>query len=227
VSGTALVVGGYGALGSAISAALETGGLRVLRSTRRPRPGDSAAVVLPANGLVPADLPLLDAVVWAQGINVNDAVDTYAEDDLAHVLDVNVVSVARQLNALLAADRIADDARLVVVSSVWEVVARPGKFSYTVAKAALGGLVRAAAMDLAPRGVLINAVLPGVVDTPMSRAMLDPAQISRFEQATGAGRMVSPQDVASLVEHLASARNTGVTGQSVSVDLGFTVGRIL
>ena len=87
--------------------------------------------------------------------------------------------------------------------------------------------MRAAALDLAPLGVLVNAVLPGVVETPMTRAMLTAEQIAGFERATGADRMVAPNDVAAVVAYLASGRNTGMTGQSVTVDLGFTVGRIL
>ena len=225
MTSTALVVGGFGALGSAISSALSADSFDVLRSSRSPRPESPEAVVITDS--MPGDLPPLSAVVWAQGINVNDSVSTFADDDLARLLEVNVVSVASQLRALVSRGTLQDGARVVVVSSIWEQLARPGKFSYTVTKAAVGGLVRAAALDLAPRGILVNGVLPGVVDTPMSRAMLSADQIEAFEQSTGAGRMVAPQDVAAVVAHLASARNTAVTGQSVAVDLGFTVGRIL
>lgn len=227
MSGTALVVGGFGELGTAIAAALASDGFDVLRSSRQEHPEDARAVVLAPDGSLPADLPPLDAVVWAQGINVNDSIVDLDVSDLERVLEVNVVGVARQMSALLSSGVVSDGARLVVVSSVWEVLARPGKLSYTVAKAAIGGLVRAAALDLAPRRVLVNGVLPGVVDSPMSRSMLSASQIATFEQATGAGRMVTPQDVAAVVAHLASARNTAVTGQSVAVDLGFTVGRTL
>ncbi|NTW39721.1 MAG: SDR family oxidoreductase, partial [Cellulomonadaceae bacterium] len=155
------------------------------------------------------------------------AADAHASDDLDRVLAVNVTGVAAQLQTLVASGRLRDGARVVVISSIWQDLARPGKFSYAVSKAAVGGLVRAAAMDLASRGILVNGVLPGVVDTPMSRTMLSPEQVAGVEGATPAGRMVRPRDVASLVSYLASARNTGVTGQSVVVDLGYSVGRVL
>lgn len=219
---TALVVGGFGALGSAVAEVLVEDGFDVLRSSRTERPDADAVVV--ADGLLP-ELPVLDAVVWAHGVNVNDTAG--ASPALPDVLDANVVSVARQLEQLIAAGRVADGARLVVLSSIWEQIARPGKFSYTVSKAAVGGLVRAAAMDLAPRGILVNAVLPGVVDTPMTRAMLSVEQQAGVAAATGAGRMVTPRDVAAVVAFLVSPRNGGVTGQSVVVDLGFSVGRVL
>jgi 3-oxoacyl-[acyl-carrier protein] reductase len=220
---TALVVGGFGALGTAVTAQLEADGLRVLRTSR----GSHAdAVSIDDDGDL-RGLPVLQAVVWAHGVNVNDRADAHEERDLVRMFEVNVGLVADQLRALLAAGRLARGARLVVLSSIWEGVARPGKFSYTVSKAALGGLVRAAALDLAPRGILVNAVLPGVVDTPMTRATLSAGQIGQVERATGFGRMVMPEDVASLVGYLSSSRNTGVTGQSVVVDLGFSVGHLV
>jgi NAD(P)-dependent dehydrogenase (short-subunit alcohol dehydrogenase family) len=143
------------------------------------------------------------------------------------MLDVNVVLVARQLQGLLAAGRLRDGGAVVVLSSIWEQIARPGKFSYAVSKAAVGGLVRAAAADLAPRGIRVNAVLPGVVDTAMTRAMLSPGQVAAVEGATGAGRMVLPEDVATVVSFLTGPAAAGMTGQSVVVDLGFTVVRPL
>ncbi|MBU4335795.1 MAG: SDR family oxidoreductase, partial [Actinobacteria bacterium] len=204
---------------------LRADGIRVLSSSRTPRSDDPDAVVLDDAAL--AVLPELDTVVWAHGINVNDAVDTMAVDDLERMLDVNVVLVARQLQGLLAAGRLRDGGSVVVLSSIWEQIARPGKFSYAVSKAAVGGLVRAAAADLAPRGIRVNAVLPGVVDTAMTRAMLSPGQVAAVEGATGSGRMVLPEDVANVVSSLTGPAAAGMTGQSVVVDLGFTVVRPL
>jgi len=222
---TALVVGGFGALGTSIGDELSRLGWCVLRASRTPRLDDPSALVLDTDAV--ARLPELAAVVWAQGTNVNDSVYDHDKGELSRVFEVNVGMVAEQLATLLRSGRIVDGARLVVVSSIWEQVARPGKFSYTLSKAALGGLVRAAALDLAPRHILVNAVLPGVVDTPMTRGVLSDDQVAAFEKATGWGRLVRLADVASLVAYLASERNTGVTGQSIAVDLGFSVGRQL
>lgn len=224
-SRTVLVVGGFGALGSAIAAQIEADGVRVLRTSRSAHAGPIEAITIGDDAL--GSLPVLDAVVWAQGANVNDRADAYQDEDLSRMFEINVALVARQMRALVAANRLARGARLVILSSIWESAARPGKFSYTVSKAAVGGLVRAAALDLAPQGILVNAVLPGVVDTPMTRQTLSPEQIERVEAATGFCRMVVPADVASIVNYLASPLNTGVTGQSIVVDLGFCVGHLV
>jgi NAD(P)-dependent dehydrogenase (short-subunit alcohol dehydrogenase family) len=224
----ALIVGGYGALGTKIATQLAAAGNTVLRTSRTARPDDPQAVLSDANGRLPVDgLPCLDVVVWAHGINVNDSTNDVDADTLSDVLDVNLVLVAQTLAELRRAERIRDGARLVVLSSIWGVVARAGKLSYAVSKAGLGGLVRAASVDLAPRGILVNAVLPGVVDTPMTRNMLSVEQLDMIKTATPFGRLVEPADVASLVVYLCSPANTAVTGQSIAVDLGFSVGRSL
>ncbi|WP_149202566.1 SDR family NAD(P)-dependent oxidoreductase [Actinotalea subterranea] len=219
----ALVIGGFGALGTSIAAQLAADGSDVLRSSRTPRPGSPGAVILPADGSV-TGLPTLHAVVWAQGMNVNDSIATFSDRDLSQILEANVALVARQMRSLIEAERLITGARLVVVSSIWANAARPGKFTYTVSKAAISGLVRAAALDLAGRGVLVNAVLPGPVDTPMTRAMLSARQIEEFERSTGHHRLIRPEAVATLVSYLCSPLNTGVSGQSLVVDLGYSIG---
>ena len=118
-----------------------------------------------------------DAVVWAQGTNLNDSLLDF--DLAAHmeVLQANCVFVAATLADLLRMDLLRDGARLCVISSIWQAIAREHKLSYTVSKAALAGLVHSASADLAGRGMLINAVLPSVTDTAMTRAMLTHEQI--------------------------------------------------
>lgn len=226
--GTALVVGGRGTIGSAVADVLRGQGCHVLVTSRTPGPDtielDPASPESQRRAVVAA-LPELDVVVWAQGTNANDRLGELDLRRTREVLDGNLGLVAETLDALVATGRLRRGARLVVISSVWEIVARPGKFAYTVSKAALGGLVRAAALDLAPHDVLVNAVLPGVVDTAMTRSMLSREQLARVETATGFGRLVPLDAVTSIVGFLCSAANTGITGQSIAVDLGFSVAR--
>jgi NAD(P)-dependent dehydrogenase (short-subunit alcohol dehydrogenase family) len=225
----ALVFGATGMIGRAIVAELGGAGADVLGVSRSAEPlmaGPARLLALDPLGPAPAwdllgDSPF-DAVVWAQGTNRNDSI--YAFDAAAHlaVLQANVVYVAVTLAELLRRDQLVRPARLCVVSSIWQTIARQDKLSYTVSKAALQGLVLSAAVDLGRDGHLINAVLPGVLDTPMTRAMLTPGQIAAVEQATLFGRLATPGDVAATVAFLCSEQNRGMTGQFVAVDLGFS-----
>ncbi|WP_206951401.1 SDR family NAD(P)-dependent oxidoreductase [Trinickia acidisoli] len=176
----------------------------------------------------PAALAELDAVVWAQGDNCNDSIEDFDAARHQQMYEANVLFVLASLNALLRQKRVAaDGARLCVVSSMWQNIARQNKLSYCITKSALQGLIRSASIDLAPAGHVINAVLPGALDTPMTRANLSAEQIQRLEAATPAGRLAGVDDVAAAVEFCCSTAHRAITGQFITVDKGFSYARIL
>jgi hypothetical protein len=114
-----------------------------------------------------------------------------------------------------------------VISSIWQRIARQSKLSYIMSKAALGGLVQSASVDLAARGFVINAVLPSALDTPMTAASLRPEQVGRLAGATPFGRLVGVDEVVAVIEFLCSERSNGLTGQSLVVDLGYSHVRLV
>lgn len=231
-----LIFGGAGAIGSAVAERFRRAHWQVLRTSRsgssaEPAPEAGALRVDPfasdtgLQGL--AQHGPFEAVCWAQGMNINDSV---AEFDAARHLDLykaNCLFVIQTLNYLLAESLLQDRARLCVISSVWQKLARQNKLSYCVSKAALQGLVLSAAVDLAPRGMLVNAVLPGPIDTPMTRRALSAEQIARLEGASPFGRLASLEQVAEAVYALCSRDNKGVSGQFVEVDAGFSYARLV
>jgi NAD(P)-dependent dehydrogenase (short-subunit alcohol dehydrogenase family) len=114
-----------------------------------------------------------------------------------------------------------------MVSSIWQERARGNKLSYTVTKAAVGGLVRSASVDLGEQGHLVNGVLPGVLDTPMTAANLAPEQIAAVANMTPLGRLPDLDTLAELICFLCSPENNSITGQSIAVDLGMSNVRLL
>jgi len=222
----ALLFGAGGALGSSILATLEARGYSVCTagsgSGTNPSSHFQVSYKEPLPPGVFASMPPLEAVVWAQGLNCSDAITDFELQDLQRLWQGNVVFVASSLTALLEANKLVPGSRLVVVSSIWQLESRPGKFSYTVSKAALQGLVKSCALDLGGRGILINAVLPGVVDTPMTRSHLSAEQIARITAQTALHRLAEPADIAEAVAFLVSSANRAITGQFLTVDAGFT-----
>jgi len=225
----ALVFGGKGAIGAAACSKLADDRFNVLTSSRTPGSADLCIdpIADPSTLTALNDLEPLGAVVWAQGANLNDSAQRVDVESFGEVIDANVTFIAATLGHLVSGGLLAENASLVIVSSIWESIARPGKFSYTVSKAAVGGLVRAAAADLAADGHRVNAVLPGVTDTPMTRAMLDDDQLAAVTGATGFDRLVSLDEVAATIAWLCSAQSSGISGQSLTVDLGFSNVRFL
>ena|SRR5437667_3257356 len=163
-----------------------------------------------------------DAVCWAQGANFNDNVFNFDLNQHLDLYKANCLFVLVTLKILLTRDLLTRPARLCVVSSIWQILARQDKLSYCMTKSALQGLVSSASTDLAAEGHLLNAVLPGALDTPMTRSLLNPEQISRLEAATKFCRLPRIQDATSLIMFLCSSENTGITGQFIAADLGMS-----
>lgn len=169
-----------------------------------------------------------DAVCFAQGANMADAVATFDSQAHLDLYRANCLSVIEGCAVLVRAGLLrAGGARIVVVSSIWQERARADKLSYTVTKAAIGGFVRSASVDLGADGHLVNGVLPGVLDTPMTRANLSPEQVARVCGKTGAGRLPDLATLAETILFLCSERNTSISGQSLAVDLGMSNANLL
>lgn len=163
-----------------------------------------------------------DAICWAQGVNLNDSIYSYQRDLHQATYEANVLYILESLSQLLKSQLLARPARLCVISSIWQEISRQNKLSYAVSKSALRGLVLSLANDLAKDGILVNAILPGALDTPMTRENLSSQQIQTIEKATQFGRLPNLADVVSAAYYVCSKQNTGVTGQFLKVDLGFS-----
>lgn len=230
----ALVFGGMGSLGFAISKKLTSEGFLTLKTTSKRLDLDTKTnnaiwvnPELPGGLDAITELGNIDIVVWAQGSNASDSCIEFEEDIYRNIMSVNVDFVVQTLAILTKHKVLHQNARLCVLSSIWQIHARSQKFSYTISKAALAGLVRAAAVDLASQGIKINAVLPGVVDTPMTRSNLSQAQIDNIKLMTPLRRLATPEDISHAVWSLVSPDNRSITGESLLVDGGFSSARLI
>ena len=105
-------------------------------------------------------------------MNYNDSIHSFNSDSFSKIIDSNVSFILQTLKTLIDNKKIKHGGKLVVISSIWEETTRPDKLSYTITKAALSGLVKNLAYDLSQYNILINNVLPGVVDNEMTRKTL-------------------------------------------------------
>jgi 3-oxoacyl-[acyl-carrier protein] reductase len=230
-----LLFGASGAIGQAIASAAVARGWRVTGCARSLASdlaeGIGYVAIDPmaksfSGEQLRSDYPYT-AVCWAQGANFGDTVYSVDLDKHLEMYSANVAYILVTLKALLEYKLLAPATRMCVISSIWQNLTRQAKLSYCISKAALQGLVLSASADLAAEGHLINAVLPGALETPMTRRNLTDAQIASLAAATGFGRLPSLPDVASLVCYLCSLDNTGITGQFIAADLGFSHVRIV
>ena len=234
--GRALVFGATGSIGRAICTKFSGLGGTVVAVARTPEntadhPATSWVAGRDVEGAVDEAVSLgggFDAVCWAQGMNGADSAYDFDEDRHMQMYEANCLYTLRSLRRLLKIGGLASaGARMTVVSSIWQERARQDRLSYCITKAAVGGLVRSASIDLAADGHRINAVLPGALDTPMTRANVAPAQIEALSASTPFKRLTDLETVAELVGFLCGPRNLSLTGQSIAIDLGFSNVRIL
>jgi hypothetical protein len=226
-----LVFGGSGTIGARICQLFDTKGWQVVIASRKQGSLSDHILFDPFDDNLNLSalraVGQFNAVCWAQGMNCNDSVYNVDVDKNIELYKANCLFIVKTLNILLNESILAENARLAVISSIWQNIARQDKLSYCMTKSALHGLVLSAATDLARDGYLINAVLPGALDTPMTHQNLEPEQLKKIIDATKFNRLATLDDVANMVYFLCSPENTGITGQFISADLGFSHVRIV
>lgn len=225
MSDRALVFGATGALGREIATHFDTNGVDVTHVTRSntsdpqwvSSSSDSWTAVFPSRHF--------NRVVFANGANAAGGIGETSADSVSELVDANVLSIIRWVNELKSSQLLAQGCRICIIGSVWGNIARPEKLAYIVSKSAVGGLVRSLAIDLGDEGIAVNAVLPGVVDTPMSRSFLSEQSMSKLVSETPGRQLACTSDIANVCAWITSPEAKGVNGQSIVVDNGWSMAR--
>ena len=238
--GGALVTGAANGIGLATAARLADAGARVCAVDREPAPappGGAAVIADLADHEALAVLVYeaerrvgpLDALINVAGVWEPQAGLEITADVLRHTLAVNLEAAVLLASAAARGMTERQYGRVVSVSSIHARFSESGGLAYDASKAALEGATRTLAVELAPHGVLVNAVAPGFVATRMAEAdgedMLETEPFRRTYVEEGRlplRRSATPEEVADCILWLAGPGNTYITGQSVTVDGGLT-----
>lgn len=173
---------------------------------------------------VAAELGGLEILVNAAGIIASGSIETTELEDYDEMMDVNLRSVF-DLTRLVLPHLLKAQGNVVNVSSVTGTRAFPGVLAYCISKAGLDQLTRCLALELAEKGVRVNAVNPGVVRTMLHRnSGMDAEAYAKFlEHSTSThplGRIGEPEEIAALIAFLASDESGWITGETISIDGG-------
>ena len=215
----ALVTGGSRGIGRAIAERLTADGIEVLAPSRAELDlSDESSIDEYVAGITqPLDILVNDA-----GVNHLARLDELSDRLIEETLTVNLLGPLRLCRALAPFMCERGWGRIVNIGSVFGIVTKPRRTIYTISKAGLHGMTKALAVELAPRGVLVNAVAPGIVDTDLTHQNNSPADIQRLLAAIPLGRLVSTQEIAAAVSFLCSDSSSAITGQVLVVDGGLT-----
>jgi NAD(P)-dependent dehydrogenase (short-subunit alcohol dehydrogenase family) len=148
------------------------------------------------------------------------------------VVDTNLSGTFQLIQAVLPGMRRAGQGRIVVISSEWGVIGWPAATAYAASKAGLISLVKTLGRELAPESIIVNAVAPGVTDTPQLEVDAQDAGVSLAEmhasyaEAIPLGRIGRPEEIAAVVSLLSDFRLSSMVGQVVQANGGSTRGRV-
>ena len=235
--GTALVTGGASGMGLAIVERLARDGFRVVMADRNGPLAEKESRVLADRGLdvshrvvdladeaatraLASALPPLAALVNNAGLFDERTFFDVTSDDYRRAFDVNLLAVATLTQE--AARTMQPGAKIVNIASRAYLGAKNHPH-YVASKAALVGYTRASAMELAGRGILVNAIAPGLIDTPLLRN-LTPERMAAQLALQPTGRAGRPEDIANAVSFLAAPHMDFITGQVIFVDGGKSLG---
>jgi 3-oxoacyl-[acyl-carrier protein] reductase len=238
---TALVTGATGGIGSEIARALHAAGAHVVLSGTRAAVLAELATALGSRASVAAaDLSdaasvdgLIDAAEAAAGAPVDILVANAGvtrdglllrmkDEDWAMVLKVNLESYFRLSRAAMRGMMKRRHGRIIGITSVVGVTGNPGQANYAASKAGMIGFSKALAQEVATRGITVNCIAPGFIESPMTDA-LNEAQKAQILTTIPAGRLGAGADVAAACVYLASTEAGYVTGQTLHVNGGMAM----
>jgi len=163
-----------------------------------------------------------DICVNNAGINIIKPFGQVDADDFDKVMQVNLHTPFKISQAVFGKMMAKNWGRIVNIASIWSVVTKAGRSSYTSAKAGLVGMTRTMGVELARHNILVNSVSPGFTMTDLTRESLTPDEMAKIVSGVPAGRFAEPEEIARLVAFLCSAENTYIVGQNIVMDGGFT-----
>jgi NAD(P)-dependent dehydrogenase (short-subunit alcohol dehydrogenase family) len=171
----------------------------------------------------PADLGAVDVLVFTAATNVRKRLLDYADAEFDRVVDLNLRASFDLVRAFGGPMAARGRGSIIGFSSIRAVTVEPGQGVYAATKAGLVQLLRTAAAELGPQGVRVNAIAPGVVETPLTTQIrADPTWEAAYASKSALGRWAQPSELAGAVVYLASDAASFVTGSVLTVDGGWT-----
>ena len=236
----ALVTGASGGIGNVIAAALHVQGAEVTLSGTRVEALEEVAARLGGNthiipcdlgeresidALVPAAIETmggLDILVNNAGITRDNLALRMKDEEWGDVLKINLEGSFLLSKAALRPMMKARWGRIIAITSIVGVTGNPGQANYAASKAGLIGMSKSLAQEVGSRGITVNCVAPGFIETAMTSALTD-AQKERLLSGIPQGALGKPEDVASAVVFLASEEAGYITGQTLHVNGGMVM----
>ncbi|MCR5502721.1 MAG: 3-oxoacyl-[acyl-carrier-protein] reductase [Lachnospiraceae bacterium] len=173
-------------------------------------------------GAILEEFGSVDILVNNAGITNDKLMVQMKEDDFSKVLEVNLLGAYHMSKAFLRSFMRKKSGRIINISSVVGLMGNAGQTNYAASKAGLIGLTKSMAKEYAAKGITVNAIAPGYIETAMTGAMTDGAA-EKILESIPLKRAGSPEDVANLAAFLAQDETSYITGEVIKVDGGMYI----
>lgn len=240
----AVVTGASRGIGQAIALELGNMGATVIGTATSDSGADAISAVLAENNIsgkgikldvssqdsVDAFMDMVSSEYGTPAILVNNAGITrdnllmrMKEDEWQSIMDTNLTSIFRMSKAVLRGMMKAKSGRIINIASVVGSTGNPGQTNYSAAKAGMVGFTKSMAREVGSRGITVNAVAPGFIDTDMTRELAD-EQKQALLSSIPLARLGDPKEIAAAVGFLASDAAGYITGETIHVNGGMFMG---
>ena len=233
----ALITGASGAIGKDIAIALSKKGASIILCGTRQNTLDDIANNLRGSvkiicenikntenfnkALVNTNLKV-DILINNAGITQDNLLVRMAEDDIENVIDVNLTSLIKITKSLLKNMMKQKFGRIISISSVVGFTGNPGQTNYCASKSGIIGFTKSLALEVASRGITVNAIAPGFISSPMTEKLND-FQRETVTSKIPAQRLGNPSDITNTVLFLANEQSSYITGNTVHVNGGLAM----
>jgi len=236
----ALVTGASRGIGKAIAQQLVQGGAKVIGTATSDKGASAISDYLGDNGkgialdvtdadsvqetvkFLEKEFGSIDILVNNAGITRDNLMMRMKDDEWNSVIDTNLTAIFRVCKAVVRGMMKRRHGRIINISSVVGTTGNPGQVNYCAAKAGLVGFSKSLAKEVAARGITVNCVSPGFIDTDMTKALTEEQKESIFANIPAA-RLGKPDEIASAVTFLASDGAAYITGETIHVNGGMAM----
>ena len=166
----------------------------------------------------------IDILINNAGINIIEPIDQIKRENWERIMKVNLTGPMRIMNVVSRSMiRKKIKGKILNISSIFGLISKAKRDSYSASKFGLIGLTKAAALDLAPHNILVNALCPGFVLTDLTKSILSAQERQKISQEIPLGRFAEELEIAQTAIFLCSDFNTYITGQTIVIDGGYMI----